>query len=124
MSRSDHEALVEAVGEQFLGWELGEWDGLYARDVMEYIPSKSRPRDRSEAKKLMMQWLEDLTRTLHPPVKVLCGCTFAHYFHELPVTMLGAEVGQALLNTQVYISFLRGARVQYSTVSARVRLPS
>ena len=109
----EYDRLMAEVGDLFLGWELGEWDGLYGRDVVYYWRPEEYPSTRREAHDRLVGWLSDLHRRLYSNANCLCGVTLAHYFEELPVRMLGAEIGQGLLNTQVYVAFLRGACRQY-----------
>jgi len=113
MGREEYEYMMKEVGHLFLGWELGEFDGLYGRDVVSYWQPEERPKTRREAHDRMMAWLRSMHERLYSNTKNLSGCTFPHYFNELPVRSLGAEIGQGLLNTQVYVSFLRGACRQY-----------
>lgn len=113
MSKEEYDYMIREVGNLFLGWEIGEFDGLYGRDVIYYLKDEERPRTRREAHDRFITYLKDMHQKLYGNTNALCGVTFPHYFNELPTRMLGAEVAQGLLNTQVYISFLRGACRQY-----------
>lgn len=113
MTREEYEYMMQEVGDLFLGWEIGEFDGLYGRDVVYYWKPEERPKTRREAHDRLVAYLKDMHQKLYGNTNALCGATFPHYFNELPVRFLGAEVAQGLLNTQVYISFLRGACRQY-----------
>ncbi len=113
MTRAEFDSFCQVAGENFWGWEIGEWDGLYGRDIASYWTPDQIPETRLEAHARFMEWIKGLHAALYDNTTALCGLTFPHYFHEIPTRMLGAEVGQGLLNTQVYISFLRGAKTQY-----------
>lgn len=113
MPPDEFEYMMREVGDLFLGWEIGEFDGLYGRDVAYYWHEEERPKTRREAHDRMIAYLRDMHEKLHRNTNALCGATFAHYYNEIPVRMIGAEVAQALLNHQVYVSFLRGACRQY-----------
>jgi len=113
MPPDEYKWMMSEIGDQFLGWEIGELDGLFGRDVIYYLKPEERPKTRREGHRMFMKYLKEFHRKLYKNTNGLCGVTFPHYFHELPTRMLGAELGQGLLNTQVYVSFLRGACRQY-----------
>ncbi len=113
MPPEEYRWMMKEAGELFLGWEIGEMDGLFGRDIIWYLKPEERPKRRKDAHRIFMDYLKEIHRKLYQNTTGLCSLTFPHYFHELPVRMLGAEMGQGLLNTQLYISFLRGACRQY-----------
>ena len=117
MPPEDYEHMMGRVGDLFIGWDMGEWDGLYGRDVVFYWKPEEYPKTRKEAYERFMGYLHKLHGCVYRNACTIVGCTFPHYFHELPIRMLGAEVGQGLLNYQVYTSFLRGAKRQYGLES-------
>lgn len=114
MPRDAYDHMIGRVGDLFIGWDMGEWDGLYGRDVVFYWKPEEYPKTRREAYDRFMAYLRRLHGYAYHNACTIVGCTFPHYFHELPIRMLGAEIGQGLLNVQVYNSFLRGAGRQYS----------
>ena len=113
LSKVENSYLEKEVGDLFWGWDMGEWDGLFCRDVMQHVPLEDRPQTRKEGHDRLVAYLKDLARQLHNNTCTIVGCTFPHYFKEIGIRFLGAEIGQALLNVQVYTSFLRGACRQY-----------
>ena len=113
MPEEEYHYMMARVGDLFLGWSIGELDGLYGRDVVYYWSAEERPESRREAHDRFVAHLADLSEKVCGNVCTLCGCTFPHYLDEVSIRMLGAEVAQGLLNNQVYISFLRGACRQY-----------
>lgn len=113
MPPDEYEYMMREVGSLFLGWEIGEFDGLYCRDVVRYWQPDDYPKTRREAHDRLVDYLRDMHKRLYGNTNAQCGATFAHYFNEIPVRMIGAEVGQGLLNNQVFVSFLRGACRQY-----------
>ena len=113
LTSEENRYIEEQVGDLFWGWDMGEWDGLFGRDVMQYLDADKRPKTRREGHDLLVGYLADLMEKLHGNSSTIVGCTFPHYFHEIGIRMVGAEIGQALLNVQVYTSFLRGACRQY-----------
>jgi hypothetical protein len=117
MPEAEYRHLMDRVGDLFIGWDLGEFDGLYGRDIAFYWKPEELPKTRPEAHARFMDYLRRLHGYVYQNACTIVGCTFPHYFHELGIRMLGAEVGQALLNYQVYTSFLRGAKRQYGLES-------
>ena len=113
MPKEWHDWMVAEVGDLFAGWDIGEWDGLYGRDVIYYLSKEERPKSRREGHSMFMDYLRGWSDRMNNYACTICGVTFPHYFNEIGITFLGAEIGQGLLNTQVYISFLRGALAQY-----------
>ena len=113
MPREEYEYMAREIGHLFLGWEIGEFDGLYGRDVAYYWQPEEKPATRQEAHDKCISYLKGMHQALYSNTNNLSGVTFPHYFNEFSIKMLGAEVAQGLLNTQVYISFLRGACRQY-----------
>lgn len=113
MPKEEYEFMVQEVGDLFLGWEIGEWDGLYARDVVQHWADDEKPTSRKEGHATFMRYIRNLHEMLYSDTNALCGMPYAHYFNELPVRMVGAETAQGLLNAQLYISSLRGACRQY-----------
>ncbi len=113
MPREEFDHMIKEVGHLFLGWEIGEWDGLYARDVARQWKPQDIPKTRQEGYDTFMAYLRHLQELLYDNTNALCGMPYAHYFNELPVRMVGAETAQGLLNVQLYVSSLRGACHQY-----------
>ena len=104
--------MLEAkLGERWLGMDVGEQDGRY----LAYAPMLWPPdAPRTEQYLNFHRHFERMTNELGNKVCALVSLNFGHYFlKEGLYTLIGAETAQALPNSQVYYSFIRGAGKQY-----------
>ncbi|MCX6622959.1 MAG: hypothetical protein NTY38_18210 [Acidobacteria bacterium] len=104
--------LLEAkLGDRWLGMDIGEQDGRYlGYSRMVWPPNASR----FEQYLSFQRHFERMTTELGNKVSALVSLNFGHYFlKEGLYTLIGAETAQALPNSQVYYSFIRGAGKQY-----------
>lgn len=107
----EHEWMLRNCGEHFLGYDMGEIDGVYQRDALPFL--KQPARSRREAFRRWRDYQARLKAVLYDYVVMMCALTFPHYYAEMGARMLGQEMGQGLPNCQVTGSFLRGATRQY-----------
>ncbi|MBP1990161.1 TIM barrel protein [Paenibacillus eucommiae] len=104
--------LREILGNHFLGFDNGEQDGRY---IGAYTPMIC-PVD-SDRKSQYLQFqrhFEQLGDHFDNQTVAVCSLNFCHYFaKEGNVMMIGAETAQALINANIWYSYLRGAGKQY-----------
>jgi len=100
------------LGDHWLGMDNGEQDGRYIGGyASQMYPS---PADRPYQYLNFQQHFEKLTDDLGNKMSTLVSLSFGHYFlKEGLYNMIGAETAQALPNTQIFYSFIRGAGKQY-----------
>ena len=112
IEQSTYEYIVETLGDRFLGFDNGEQDGRY---IGVFAPNLCRTG--GSRKSCFMDFtkhFEKLGNAMMNHTVALNSLTFNHYFaREGNVTMIGAETGQALLNINLWYSFIRGAGRQY-----------
>lgn len=106
-----HEALKRLDG-HFLGFDNGEQDGryigTYAR-VASPVANSRKVQYRS-----FQAHFEKLGNAMKNHMVTLSSLPFLHYFaKEGNTIMLGAETAQALPNSSMWFSFIRGAAKQY-----------
>jgi len=107
--------LDSVLGERWLGMDVGEQDGRY---VGGYAPGGYPIGDDRVAQYLRFQrHFERMCDDLGNRMSALVSLNFGHYFLKEGVyTLIGAETAQALPNSQVYYSFIRGAGKQYGVL--------
>ncbi len=106
------ELLESKLGERWLGMDNGEQDGRYIGGyASQFYPSSA---DKLQQYLNFQRHFERLTEQLGNKMSTLVSLNFGHYFLKEGIyTFIGAETGQALPNSQVYYSFIRGAGKQY-----------
>lgn len=100
------------LGDHFLGIDNGEQDGRY---ISSYA-SQMCPAPLDHRAQLMNfhRHFRHMSDELGNHLSALISLTAAHYFiKEGDTVLVGAETAQALPNSQVYYSFIRGAGKQY-----------
>lgn len=101
------EMLARELGDRWLGMDNGEQDGRWS------CHGVGAP-DRFAKMLSFQRYFEHMDKTLGNKMAALVTLNYGHYFlRENCYTMLGAETAQALPNSQVYYSFIRGAGKQY-----------
>lgn len=104
--------LEEVLGDRFLGMDNGEQDGRYTGYTAR--PQCSIGMDRPSQYRLFQRHFQKLCDELGNHMTVLVSLCFGHYFlKEGNHALIGAETAQALPNSQIYYSFIRGAGKQY-----------
>ncbi len=100
------------LGKRWLGMDNGEQDGRY---IGGFASQMNPTGDSREQQYLNFQnHFQGLTDRLGNKMATLVSLNFGHYFLKEGVyTLIGAETAQALPNTQIYYSFIRGAGKQY-----------
>jgi hypothetical protein len=100
------------LGDHWLGMDNGEQDGRYIGGyASQMYPSSA---DRKYQYLNFQQHFQKLTDDLGNKMSTLVSLSFGHYFLKQGLyTMIGAETAQALPNTQIFYSFIRGAGKQY-----------
>ncbi|NQT93984.1 MAG: hypothetical protein HQ559_14580 [Lentisphaerae bacterium] len=111
VDQEEHRWIIEHAGPYFLGYGLGEFDGLYQRDALPF--ADPHPADRRQAHRHWREYQQKLKGYLHDYIVATCALTFPHHYGEMGARMLAQEMGQGLLNHQVTGAFLRGASRQY-----------
>lgn len=106
------EYLRETLGNHFLGFDCGEQDGRY---IGAYTSMMCPTNDDRVKQYLNFQrHFEMLGNHMQNQMVAICSMNFCHYFaKEGNVIMLGAETAQALINTNLWYAYLRGAGKQY-----------
>ena len=104
--------LRERLGNRFLGFDNGEQDGRY---IGGYAPALcSLSQDRRQQYLNFHAHFEKLGNAMQNQTVVLNSLNFTHYFaREGNAIMLGAETAQALINTNLWYAYIRGAGKQY-----------
>jgi hypothetical protein len=104
--------LESKLGGRWLGMDNGEQDGRYIGTYAEEMqPSSGTHFDQYLN---FRRHFSRLTTELGGKMATLVSLNFGHYFlKEGNYTLIGAETGQALPNSQVYYAFIRGAGKQY-----------
>ncbi len=107
--------LEEKLGERWLGMDNGEQDGRY---IGGYAPQNIPvSNDRTKQYLFFQNHFERLGDELGNRLATLVSLNFGHYFLKEGVyTLIGAETAQALPNSQVYYSWIRGAGKQYGVL--------
>lgn len=108
-------AMFERVlGDHWLGMDNGEQDGRYIGWPgygKQYEPFGV---DRVNEYRHFQHHFEDMDLRHGNRMAALVSATYGHYYLRSGCyTSIGAETGQALPNSQLYYSFLRGAGKQY-----------
>ena len=100
------------LGDHWLGMDNGEQDGRY---VGSFAPSAyPLGADRKQQYFNFQRHFQGMCDNLGNKMSTLVSLNFGHYFLKEGVyTLIGAETAQALPNSQVYYSFIRGAGKQY-----------
>ncbi len=107
--------LKEKLGDHWLGMDNGEQDGRYIGSFSNQI--YPRTNNRNLAYFLFQRHFEQLGDDLCNRLATLVSLNFGHYFLKEGVyTLIGAEAAQALPNSQVYYSWIRGAGKQYGVL--------
>ena len=106
------EYLEATLGDHFLGFDNGEQDGRYIGGyARQQCPS---PNDRFRQYLNFQRHFQRMCDDLGNNMATLVSLCFGHYFlKEGNHQLIGAETAQALPNSQVYYSFIRGAGKQY-----------
>ena len=102
------------LGERWLGMDNGEQDGRYVNTPGYAKLYEPLGVDRVGQYKHFDNHFEAMNREHGNRMAALVSATFGHYFLKSGCyTSAGAETAQALPNSQIYYSFLRGAGKQY-----------
>jgi hypothetical protein len=101
------ETLETKLGDHWLGMDNGEQDGRYIGGyASQTYPISS---DRLEQYYHFQRHFERMGNDLGNKLSTLVSLNFGHYFLKEGIyTSIGAETAQALPNSQVYYSFIRG----------------
>ena len=104
--------LEKELGNRWLGMDNGEQDGRYVSGFAnQMIPVRA---GREQQYLNFQNHFQGLCNRLGNKMATLVSLNYGHYFLKEGVyTLIGAETAQALPNTQVYYSFIRGAGKQY-----------
>jgi hypothetical protein len=106
------QAAYAALGAKWLGMDVGEQDGRYIGGYADqHYPLDAAPLQQ-------MQYFDDhftaMQNQLGSRVVSLQSLSFPHYMAQTGVyTILGCETAQALINSQVFYAFVRGAGKRY-----------
>jgi len=100
------------LGDRWLGMDNGEQDGRYVGGYAgQMVPYGAGRADQYLNFQRHFERMGDL---LGNKMATLVSLNFGHYFmREGVYTLIGAETAQALPNSQIYYSFIRGAGKQY-----------
>lgn len=104
--------MKEHLGPRFLGFDNGEQDGRYIGVFAPFqCPSY---KDRKRQYLNFQAHFNELGNAMQNHMTTLCSLNYCHYFaKEGNTIMLGAETAQALINTNLWYAYLRGAGKQY-----------
>ena len=107
--------LEETLGERWLGMDNGEQDGRY---IGGYAPAMYPiSNNRMDQYLRFQRHFEQLADDLGNRLATLVSLNFGHYYLKEGIyTLIGAETAQALPNSQVYYSYIRGAGKQYGVL--------
>ena len=102
----------KTLGDRWLGMDNGEQDGRYVR-CFSWTFSDAGHDEFSQYRNFQNHF-EKLGDCLGNKLSTLVSLNFGHYYLKEGIyTIIGAETAQALPNTQIYYSFIRGAGKQY-----------
>lgn len=109
------ETLETILGDHWLGMDNGEQDGRY---IGRYAPIVTPiTQTRFDQYMNFQRHFERLGNDLGNRLATLVSLNFGHYFLKEGIyTLIGAETAQALPNSQVYYSWIRGAGKQYGVL--------
>lgn len=115
LCKENLEYLKQKMGSRFIGFDNGEQDGRYIGSFSkQYIPISV---DRKIQYESFQNYFEKMGDAFENNLTTLASLTFLHYFaKEGNTVILGAENAQALLNTNMWFSFIRGASAQYGLI--------
>ena len=106
--------LLNKFNGHFFGYELGEQDGRY---IGSYAPREStflNARSRENQYISFYKFMRKMEDNFHNHVSILASLPYHHYFaRDNSTSFLGCASAQALPNTQMWYSFIRGASKQY-----------
>ncbi len=106
------ERLRSELGDRFISFDNGEQDGRYIWSHGELQCPSHNDRFRQYCN--FQHYFERMCDDLGNQMSALVSLGFGHYFvKEGNHSLLGAETAQALPNSQIYYSFIRGACKQY-----------
>ena len=113
--REKFDILESVLGPLWLGMDNGEQDGRY---IGGYAPNMIPiTRSRFDQYLNFQRHFERLGDDQGQILSTLVSLNFGHYFlKEGTYTLIGAETAQALPNSQVYYSWIRGAGKQYGVL--------
>lgn len=114
-AKKSFETLEKILGPQWLGMDNGEQDGRY----IGFYASRMTPVTRCRFDQYLnfQRHFERLGDDLGNRLATLVSLNFGHYFLKEGIyTLIGAETAQALPNSQVYYSWIRGAGKQYGVL--------
>ena len=104
--------LHEVLGDHFLGTDNGEQDGRYIGAYAHQLYPDTRDRKRQFIS--FRDYFDKLADDMGHFLTVLCSLNYGHYFAAMgDHIMVGAETAQALPNSNLWYSYLRGAGKQY-----------
>ncbi len=104
--------LQQNLGEQFLGFDVGEQDGRYvAGYALQQCPM---PQDRIAQYYNFQRHFQRMGDDLGNKLTALVSLTYGHHLiKENNFVLIGAETAQALPSSHIYYAFIRGAAKQY-----------
>lgn len=107
--------LEDKLGDHWLGMDNGEQDGRYIGAFSgQQFPISDNPIDPYLQ---FQRHFEQLGDNLGNRLATLVSLNFGHYYLKEGIyTTIGAETAQALPNSQVYYSWIRGAGKQYGVL--------
>jgi hypothetical protein len=104
--------LEQELGPYWLGMDNGEQDGRYIGGFADQIGVTGSNREKQYLN--FQNHFQGFGDRVGNKMATLVSLNFGHYFLKEGIyTMIGAETAQALPNSQVYYSFIRGAGKQY-----------
>lgn len=108
-----HAYVTKKLGVRFLGWDIGEQDGLWFYETEQVYPATV---DRQEGWRNFKERQGKMFEAEHQSCTPLCSLTYPHYYLEMGARMIGAEFLQGLPSTNMWAAFIRGAARQYQVV--------
>ncbi|MGV8092101.1 MAG: hypothetical protein AB2L24_09590 [Mangrovibacterium sp.] len=112
VSPSTFSYLEKELGPRWLGMDNGEQDGRYIGGYADQMNLTGSSREHQYLN--FQNHFQGLGDRLGNKLAALVSLNFGHYFLKEGIyTMIGAETAQALPNSQVYYSFIRGVGKQY-----------
>ena len=113
-SKELDEKIRSIMGDNFLGYEMGEQDGRYNGAYVSREDAAVYPKTRVGQMKNFDRWHGRIAEQFHNKLTVLSALNFTHYNARGGyATMLSCEAAQHLGNSQMWYAFLRGAAKQY-----------